>query len=94
MKLATIEKQATETVDVHLAGVHLHFADDSTPTESGGPGALIVELPGVMMLRLPATDPLTVALRSKIIAALSAGQLEPGVTVKPEAPAPAPAGKP
>jgi hypothetical protein len=66
MKIGTIERTQTVTTDIELHEARLHFADDSTPAESGGPGALIIDAPGMATIRLPATDPVVVALVAKL----------------------------
>lgn len=58
------------TTQVQEVQPRLHFADDSTPPESGGPGALIVSV-GSAFVSIPADDPLVVELTARIKAGLA-----------------------
>ncbi len=71
MKLGTVKRTQIETSeDIHLHEVRLHFADDATPPEAGGPGALIVQMPG-WHVAIPADDTVVTSLVAKIAAIAS-----------------------
>ncbi len=72
MKIGTTKKPiAPEPSDIQLSDVSIHFADDATPEDAGGPGALIAEAHGAV-LRFPASDPDVAALVTKLTDALKA----------------------
>jgi hypothetical protein len=58
------------TTQVQEVDPRLHFADEATPPEAGGPGALIVNV-GSAVVRIPATEPIVVALVDRIKTELS-----------------------
>lgn len=77
MKIGKVERRTVETVDLNLHDVRLSFADDATPADAGGPGALVIQAPGLSPHVVPASDPVVTAITSRIAALLEG---DPAVT--------------